>query len=87
MDMRSLLMDPDFVEKLEQVQSMEEALALFRSEGVTVTAEELRAVLTQAEGELDESQMEDVAGGMIIFPFFRKGKSGGTKVRFPWILL
>lgn len=49
--------------KLEAVGSVEEAVALLNENGIDITEEELNAAMKDAEGELDETALDDVAGG------------------------
>lgn len=62
MELKALLKNPDFVRKLAEAESEEAALALLRSEGVETTMQEL-AEAVMPQGELDESALENVAGG------------------------
>lgn len=65
MTFEELSNDSVFREKLSQAQTPEEAVALFHAAGVEMTEAQLRALLNEPEGELDESALEDVAGGFV----------------------
>lgn len=66
MDVRTLLTDENFVKKMLETKTEEEALALFRSEGVETTMEEIASLLPASDGELDDSALEGVAGGQSV---------------------
>jgi len=63
---RNLMENEAFVAELETVKTMEEAVALFAREGVTVTEAELNAWLSAPESEtLSEDDLDEVAGGSV----------------------
>lgn len=58
----------DFVQKLESAESKEELLALLRENGITGSPESILAALSDEQnGELKETELEDVAGGNLLF--------------------
>ena len=60
-----LLNDKVFTEKLKAAKSLEEIADLFKEQGVDVTAEEIKAAAKEKAGEeLDEQDLENVAGGV-----------------------
>ena len=61
--LKELMGDTSFCEELEKTSSPEEASALFAQHGIQITPEELLAAVEQPEGELDETALDDVAGG------------------------
>lgn len=61
--LKELMGDTSFCEELEKASSPEEASALFAQHGIQITPEELLAAVAQPEGELDETALDDVAGG------------------------
>lgn len=68
--LKKLLEDPSFQEALSKTTSAEEASALLAQHGIQITPEELIAALTPPEGELNESELDGVAGGRLMwFPF------------------
>ena len=68
--LKELMGDTSFCEELEKTSSPEEASALFAQHGIQITPEELLAAVEQPEGELDEKNLDEVAGGNIWrFPF------------------
>lgn len=68
--LNELMEDPSFQEAFSKTASAEEASALFAQHGIQITPEELIAALTPPEGELNESELDGVAGGRLIwFPF------------------
>lgn len=68
--LKELMGDTSFCEELEKTSSPEEASALFAQHGIQITPEELLAAVAQPEGELDEKNLDEVAGGNIWrFPF------------------
>lgn len=69
--LKELMADASFCEELEKTGSPEEASALFAQHDIQITPEELLAAVTQPEGELDEKNLDEVAGGTIWrFPGF-----------------
>jgi len=63
---RNLMENEAFVAELETVKTMEEAIALFAREGVTVTEAELNEWLSGSESEtLSEEDLDEVAGGSV----------------------
>lgn len=61
--LKELIADASFCEELEKTSSPEEASNLFAQHGIQITPEELLAAVAQPEGELDETTLDDVAGG------------------------
>lgn len=61
--LKKLLEDPSFQEAFSKTASAEEASALFAQHGIQITPEELIAALTPPERELNESELDGVAGG------------------------
>ena len=68
-----LFQNKDFVAKTAACETVEEVLALVKAEGVETTREEFDTVMDAIaqfkgaqEGELDEAEMEQVAGGFAI---------------------
>lgn len=69
--LKELMADASFCEELEKTNSPEEASALFAQHGIQITPEELLAAVAQPEGELDEKNLDEVAGGVFWrFPRF-----------------
>lgn len=62
--LKELMADASFCEELEKTGSPEEASALFAQHGIQITPEELLAAVAQPEGELDEKNLDEVAGGI-----------------------
>lgn len=69
---KEIFEDKEFTEKFAQVQSVEEAQALFKNYGIEITAEEFKMIGEIAkgiksgeleEGELPDDLAEKVAGG------------------------
>jgi predicted ribosomally synthesized peptide with nif11-like leader len=83
MTVDALLKDRAFAQKLADAQDMDAVVKMFAEEGVTVTPDELMQRTLPQGDELTENDLEDVAGGSMIFnPFIgclRKllGFSGG----------
>lgn len=57
-----LMNNEEFVEKVNKVESMEQAQELFAKEGVDINDE-----ISLAEEEMSESELDNVAGGFITF--------------------
>lgn len=64
--LNELMEDPSFQEAFSKTASAEEASALFAQHGIQITPEELIAALTPPEGELNESELDGVAGGRLM---------------------
>ena len=61
--LKKLLEDPSFLEEVSKTTSAEDASALFAQHGIHITPEDLTAALAQPEGELNENELDGVAGG------------------------
>lgn len=68
--LQKLAEDPKFREEMEAVQSQEEAAALLERYGVSLSPEEISTL--NAEGELDETALDGVAGGSWLADFWRR---------------
>lgn len=63
----ALVEKEEFADKLKAAETVEQAVELFESEGVTVTAEELNAYLAEGVDDiLTEEAFYDVSGGCVI---------------------
>ena len=70
MTVDALLKDRAFAEKLADAPDMDAVVKMFAEEGVTVTPDELMQRTLPQGDELTENDLEDVAGGSMIFnPF------------------
>ena len=67
--LKKLMEDPSFQEAFSKTASAEEASALFAQHGIQITPAELTTALAQPEGELNENELDGVAGGFRIFNF------------------
>lgn len=72
--MAALYEDEEFTAKVAACQNVQQMAELFAQEGLPVTPEVLEAVLAKAneEGEMDEEDLDSVAGGIwlpFLFPF------------------
>ena len=69
-NVQNLAENQEFIEKLANTQSPEEALALLEENGVTITKEELlsavEAANTENDGELSENALDSVSGGCVV---------------------
>lgn len=66
-NVQNLAENEEFIRKLAETESPEEAVALFEENGVTVTKEELLSSMESADaesGELNEAALDGVSGGM-----------------------
>ena len=78
-----LAQNREFTDKLAEAGSLEETVKLFAAEGVNITAKDLEkaAELASAEGELDETMLDNVAGGgflKYLNPFYWLGRAIGS---------
>lgn len=82
--LKELMADASFCEEVEKTGSPEEASALFAQHGIQITPEELLAAVAQPEGELDEKNLDEVAGGIFWrWPRFPKLPWGPKRPRWP----
>ena len=60
-----LAQNREFTDKLAEAETFEDTVKLFAAVGVNITEEELKEAveLANAEGELDENALDNVAGG------------------------
>ena len=67
-DINKLMSEPEFLAKLENVESLEEVAKICTEAGVAVTPEELKAAMAQPEagedGEIGEDALDAVSGGV-----------------------
>ena len=65
--LQQLLEDEAFVEALKNAEKFADFQAIFAARGVTITEDDLKEIAKMAntEGELDETNLDDVAGGLI----------------------
>ena len=81
---KDLMENKEFSEKLALTETTEEVIAVFAEYGVTVSEADLEAALASAKttgNELDEAALENVAGGMaggIITGLIALGEALGT---------
>ena len=65
--LEKVLADEAFVKELAEMENPEEVQAALNAKGAEITVDEVKAIAKslsqQAEGELDEDALEDVAGG------------------------
>ena len=65
--LKKALEDEAFVKELVEMENPEEVQAALNAKGAEITVDEVKAIAKslsqQAEGELDEDALEDVAGG------------------------
>ena len=69
MNIENLMNDEVFAAQIEKAASAEEIVALFADKGVEVSLEIAQELFAPMEGELDEMDLEGVAGGGIIGRF------------------
>lgn len=65
-----LMANTEFTDKLAQCETFDEIAALFGTEGIEVSGEELERAIAQVpvqgeDGEISEGDLEQVAGGFI----------------------
>ena len=64
MNIEELMKDESFAREMEKTQNVSELAELFRQKGVEISEEELQKALDASE--LDEDDLENVAGGMLL---------------------
>lgn len=85
-----LVENEEFADKLRTAETVEQAIELFASEGVSVTAEELNTYLADdADAALTEEALDDVSGGCVICigirivkSILKRSSGGGGKGSF-----
>lgn len=90
MDLETLMQNEEFNARMEACKTVEEAAEIMREYGLEVTAEQLKAALrAEKESELDETQLENVAGGIILpwLPWFPRRPLPLPRPRWPWLVL
>ncbi len=67
--LKSVLSDSDFAQKLLEMESPEEVQSALKNKGIDLTLEDIHAVqnilANQENGELNEDELENVAGGSL----------------------
>ena len=64
--LKELLKDPSFQEAVSKATSAEDVSALLAQHGIQIPPEEISAALAQSEGELNEDELDEVAGGCVV---------------------
>ena len=73
--MKALASDQDFIQKMNASGSVQEMLSVLNAYGVEAQEDELMQYLSgvdAANGELDESMLENVAGGGAVWNWVKK---------------
>ena len=71
-----------FMQKLESAETREDLLALLKENGIQDATESILAFLQEEKsGELKDSELEEVAGGMIAIPTPRQTKMLIDKIK------
>ena len=83
--LNSLLSDSSFVEKLSEVETVEEITTLFAERGLTVEDTDLEQILVGIRkyadnDELSEDMLEDVSGGFAISGLICAGAMIGSAI-------
>ena len=85
---KRILSDEELVERLSELDSLEDVQSVLKEKGILLSVDQIKEfaqyLKNQAEKELGEDELDNVAGG-IIWPW-RSGKRGGGG-RFRWLLL
>lgn len=61
--LKELMENPAFLEKIQKAGTPEEVSAVLAAYGLQISPEELKAANEQPEGELNENDLDGVAGG------------------------
>lgn len=77
MTVETLMSRKPFLEKLYAAQDLAEVKALFESEGVEMTENDLMKMLMPQGDTLTEDELEEVAGGGSIMNWLRSRLGGG----------
>lgn len=89
----AMIENEEFADKLKAAETVEQAIELFASEGVSVTADELNAYLADDADDTDdtltEEALDDVSGGCVICigirivkSILKRSSGGGGKGSF-----
>ncbi len=67
-EMEALFANQEFVEKIEQAKDNAEIVKLFADNGIEVSEQDIEEVkaMGKNDGELDETALDEVAGGKLI---------------------
>ena len=83
--LEKVLADEAFVKELVEMENPEDVRDALNAKGAEVTTEEVQQIAKslsqQAEGELDEDALEDVAGGIAVTAVITAGVIGYNLVR------
>lgn len=63
--LKELLNDQAFQDEMNNAATLEDAAKIMQQHGIQITPEELQEIMTkmESESELNESELDDVAGG------------------------
>ena len=85
MNYEGLMQDAELKEKLENAQTLAEVVEIYKTKGIEVTEEQLQAALDAPEnGELNEETLENVAGGILLWPIPLWPPFRPWPKRWPW---
>jgi predicted ribosomally synthesized peptide with nif11-like leader len=59
----------ELAKKLEAAETIEEALAILKEDGIDATEEEIKELLPEKGDELTDNNLEGVAGGLLLPTF------------------
>ena len=65
--LKELLNDQAFQDEMNNAATLEDAAKIMQQHGIQITPEELQEIMTkmESESELNESELDDVAGGSL----------------------
>ncbi len=66
MEIKELIYDEAFKTQIESAEDLEAVAKLFNEKGIQVSAAELKSAIEEENGELNENNLENVAGGSLI---------------------
>ena len=78
MTVESLMSSEEFQKKLYEAKDIVAVKALFASEGVEISEEELMSMLLPEGDDIPEEDLESVSGGGSIMNWFRSRLGGGN---------
>ena len=78
MTIKSLLSNEQFQERLYQAKDVAEVKALFASEGIDITEDQLMSMMLPDGENLNEEDLENVSGGGSALSWLRSRLGGGS---------
>jgi len=69
MNLEELSKDQELKNRIENAESLAEVVEIFREKGIEVTEAQLEAAMKDTSDEISESDLQNVAGGIKLWPW------------------